>query len=353
MSTGNGTALVEAPRPTMPAKVNRIEVQDDGPLAFMMDTARFEHMYRIATSMAASVFLPEHLRGKKVNGNLELYPPNTIAANCFRVLNQAMRWGVDPFSVCDETFVTGGKIGYSGKLIAAIVNSRAGLEGRLQYEFSGSGKDRAIKVIGKFRGMAKPVDVTLTVKEGIEASDKGKGPNPMWIRDPDQKLVYSGVVKWARRHCPEIIMGVLTEDDLERIESERAQAERAGTSELNDKLKSAFTQPVAKTAALPEPVDTQTAEEQPEQTEQTEQPEQPEFTDIQVGTWEAFSETLVAIGGENGVYPQIANECILKLRTSGLKVAASRPSDAMKARRQVLTAARNGQLDWSQGKIIE
>lgn len=257
MSDGNGTGLMERPAGNaVPVQARqRASVEDDGPLAFMMDSARFEHSQRIAQAMAASVFLPEHLRGRKFNGQFEEYPMPTIVGNCFRVLNQAMRWRVDPYAVADETFVTGGKLGYQGKLITAIVNTRAGLQGRLRYEFSGEGPARKVKIIGQFKNETKPVDVELTVKEGIAASDKGKGPNPMWLRDPDQKLVYSGVVKWARRHCPEVIMGVLTEDDIEAIEASREKAMLpTATNELNAKLQAAFTAPVARTA-LPEPID--------------------------------------------------------------------------------------------------
>lgn len=35
----------------------------------------------------------------------------------------------------------------------------------------------------------------------------------MWTSDPDQKLWYSGVLKWARRHCPEVVLGVRAEDE--------------------------------------------------------------------------------------------------------------------------------------------
>jgi hypothetical protein len=44
---------------------------------------------------------------------------------------------------------------------------------------------------------------------------QAKTSNKMWTSDPDQKLVYSGATKWARRHCPEIMLGVLTDQDLE------------------------------------------------------------------------------------------------------------------------------------------
>jgi hypothetical protein len=50
--------------------------------------------------------------------------------------------------------------------------------------------------------------------------------NQMWSKDPDQKLIYSAVVKWARRHCPEVVLGIITDDDMERM-IEEAAAQRA------------------------------------------------------------------------------------------------------------------------------
>ena len=80
---------------------------------------------------------------------------------------------------------------------------------------------------------------------------------------------------------------------------------------------------------------------------------QPDFPDAMVGTWDAYVNSLMDIAKSSGVDPEIAEQCVLKLRTSGLKVAASRTSEAMAARRQVITAARNGKLDWKEGKIVE
>ena len=328
MSDGNGTGLMERQAAAVPVQARqRVQVEDSGPLAFMMDSARFEHSQRIAQAMAASVFLPEHLRGKKINGDFREYEPQTIVANCFRVLNQAMRWQVDPFAVADETFVTGGKIGYSGKLITAIVNTRAGLNGRLRYQFTGTGPARTVKIIGHFKGDAEPVDVDLSVKDGIAASDKGKGPNPMWLRDPDQKLVYSGVVKWARRHCPEVIMGVLTEDDIEAIEARREAAQApSATDELNAKLQTAFTAPVAATAmeGLPEPTHPEPGEipNEPEVKEAKEAPvEEPEL-DAAAQTWTSFCTEVNDIAKARKIDPELVDSALKALKMQPMSKGA-------------------------------
>jgi len=184
----------------LPAKRDIRVVEDNSPLAFLLDTARFEHLQRIALSMAPATFLPKHLRGAT---------KEETSANCLRVVKQAMRWGMDPDAVADETYVVHGRLGFQGKLVIAVINSRAGLEGRLKFTYSGQGLQRTVTVSGKFPDETEPRTVTLSVEQG-------KTDNKMWTMDPDQKLAYSGGTKWARRHAPEVLLGIQTEDDLER-----------------------------------------------------------------------------------------------------------------------------------------
>lgn len=197
----------EDPPPPKPAR--EIRLVESNTVA-LFDTARFEHMQRIANVMALASLIPDHLKGK----GREHDAHNVTVANCFMVINQAQRWNVDPFSIAPETYVVAGKLGYQGKLIAAIVNSRAGLKRNLDYTFEGSGDERTVTVIGEFEREDKARTITLQVKDA-------KTDNKMWVKDPDQKLVYSGSTKWARRYCPEVLLGVLTDDDLDLMRTER------------------------------------------------------------------------------------------------------------------------------------
>ncbi|WP_153811571.1 hypothetical protein [Terrimicrobium sacchariphilum] len=180
--------------------------------------------------MAAASLLPEHLWRNKQG----VFEPEQVRGNCFLIVNQSVRWGMDPFAVMPETYVVGGKLAYQGKLIAAVVNARAGLEGRLKYEFKGKkgSDDFTITVSGKFPGDEEASELSLSVGEA-------KTGNDMWRKDPEQKLVYSGAVKWARRYCPEIVLGVVTDDDIERM-NERAAAEE---KTVKQKARPVFTEP--------------------------------------------------------------------------------------------------------------
>lgn len=228
-------------------------VEDSSQISHLMDTARFEHLQRIARMLGNSALTPKHLHGST---------PEETLANCFRVVNQAIRWQFDPFAVADETYVVSGKLGYQGKLVAAVIHTRAGLEGRLTCSFEGTGDKRKITITGKFRHESDPRIITLEVGQA-------KTQNKLWTVDPDQKLWYSGVIKWARRHCPEVIMGVLTEDDLERMQADVAEKPVAS---VLAKFTQDASQPQAKIEALIEP------KPEPKPTEPTAKTSEPDTT---------------------------------------------------------------------------
>jgi hypothetical protein len=205
----------------------------------------YDHIERIAKMIAFNRFCPAHL----AKGNT----PEQIVATCFRIAAQAVRWKVDPFALADETYEVRGKLGYQGKLVASIINARAGLDGRLDYTFTGTGDDLAVTVTGKFKSESTPRTVTASLKQS-------RTDNDMWKRDPEQKLCYVGAIKWGRRHCPEILTGVLTTEDLDVIaageapapESEELKAARAAEArEAQRRALAAVAAPFATTTTSP------------------------------------------------------------------------------------------------------
>src|SRR5690606_37380571 len=125
-----GTALAPAGQPSRPVKAYQ-PVEDVVPI---LDTARFEHMQRIATVMAGSPPIPDSLRCTKVGNNDPVpLPPQTVVANCFLIVNQSSRWGMDPFAVAGCTSVVHGRLMYEGKLVAAVLEAKLGVQ--LSYEF--------------------------------------------------------------------------------------------------------------------------------------------------------------------------------------------------------------------------
>lgn len=142
-------------------------------------------------------------------------------ADCLLVIEQAIRWGMSPFAVAQCTSVVHGKLMYEGKLVAAVVNANGNLEKRLSYDYSGEGEQRTIKVSGTIKGEGERI-VEVVLKDV-------KTSNEQWKKNVDQMLAYSGARIWARRHMPELMLGVYTPE--EDIEDNRSQPSSGVTIE--------------------------------------------------------------------------------------------------------------------------
>lgn len=171
-------------------------------MQLMFNPELFAQGQRLATAMSASQFLPPHLKSKNSQ--------NETVANCYQVIVQAQRWEMDPYQVANHTFAVGGRLGYDGQLIASVVHGRSNLDGRLRCTYEGTGDNRKVTITGRFKDEEEPRTIEMTVAQGKAATQQ---VHRMWTSDPDQKLWYSGVLKWARRHCPEVVLGVRAEDE--------------------------------------------------------------------------------------------------------------------------------------------
>lgn len=184
--------VTNLPTATAPRAVS---VDFNDPVAVYLDSDIFGQLQRVAKLMSSASLAPAHLRG---DGKL---------GDCFLVAAQAFRWRMDPFAVAQHTYVLSGKLGYEGKLIAAIVNASGKLTGSLDYRYSGAGDQRSVTVSGKLVGDAEPREVIGTVAGW-------KTGNEQWKKNTDQMLAYRGAREWARRYMPEAILGIHADDDL-------------------------------------------------------------------------------------------------------------------------------------------
>lgn len=228
-----GQSVVLSP-PAAPRPVKVYEpVADVVPI---LDTARFEHMQRIATIMAGSSLIPDSLRmGGSGNDKYELAPA-MVVANCFLIVNQAVRWGMDPFAVAGSTSVVHGRLMYEGKLVAAVLESKLGLQ--LKYEFGkwnaltetvdlseeGMNDLLGVRVSAQRAGDAEPVFI-----EGAVSIWKTAGNNSPWKPGAfKRQLRYRGAREWARAYNSGLMLGVITDDELDVLAERRETAQRLG-----------------------------------------------------------------------------------------------------------------------------
>ena len=143
---------------------------------------------------------------------------------CLAIISRALRWQMDPYAVAEKSYIAytqGGdeRIAYELQLVHAVVIRWAPLKNRLRTEILGADDARRCKVSGTFKGEPKPheyISETLAkLRDARGRNDKGrvKG-SPLWDDQPEVQLMYSAVRQWARLHCPEVILGVYTPDEI-------------------------------------------------------------------------------------------------------------------------------------------
>lgn len=128
---------------------------------------------------------------------------------CMAVTIQANEWGFSPFAVARMAYEVSDQIAYMSQLIHAVVEKRAPLKSRLKVEYTGEGVERQATIIGHFISEVDPVSYTSPKIKDIRVKN-----SPLWTGDPDQQLFYYASRAWARRYCPEVILGVYAEDEL-------------------------------------------------------------------------------------------------------------------------------------------
>jgi hypothetical protein len=186
-------------------------------------------MNAIAKIEPSSVMLPSNMDEAMQLANLmasaKLVPAalQKSPADCLLVISQAMRWGMDVFAVAQECSVIQGKLMYGGKLVAAVVNSRGGLEERLSFDYAGTGETRTITVSGKVRGEKTARTVAVILRDARTNA-------AVWKTQPDQQLMYHGSRVWARRHVPELMLGVWSPEEFP---AEAANSNQAPVSETS------------------------------------------------------------------------------------------------------------------------
>lgn len=177
--------------------------------SFAEAASQFDMMARMADVLSESSLFPDTLtHDKPKDKGGELLPKERRVANAMLIVNQARQWDIDPMALAQGVSVVYGKLMYEGKVIAGVVNSRAGLMAPLSYDFSGEGDNRKCTVRGTLASdphNERSIEVVLF---------RVRTQNDMWKKDPDTMLTYRGAREWARRHVPGLLLGVV-EDQTE------------------------------------------------------------------------------------------------------------------------------------------
>jgi hypothetical protein len=218
---------------------------DEGQFANLLDTHKFEHMWRVATLFSKSKMVPAQYQKEP--------------ENCFIAVQMAVRMRVDPFMFMQNTYIVHGKPGIEAKLAIALINTSGLFTDSLDYEVEGGDDPFSdgyrVRAYGVRKSTGKKVlgpwiDWALVRKEGWDKTSGSK-----WKTMPAQMFMYRAATFFGRLHCPERLMGMQTADELEDVGGGTRYVEStARTSEGLSAFKAAIN------GAAPEPPITTTVE---------------------------------------------------------------------------------------------
>jgi hypothetical protein len=196
-------------------------------LALLFNDRLYERCKDVARIMAgAKGFTPPHLLD------------NQMA--CFGVVQMSITWRLTPQLVAASTYATpGGKIGYEGKLIQAILENSGRLEGGVEYELIGDWN----KVRGKHKKATSQKGHEYFVSGWKDEDEEGLGVivrakvkgeeakremepfmlrschprnSTLWATRPEQQIKYTACRAFANTVAPGILMGVPFDSDADQ-----------------------------------------------------------------------------------------------------------------------------------------
>ena len=166
------------------------------PMASFTNVETFEQLWRGATALASSQLIPKQFQGK--------------AEDCFIALHMASRLGCDPIMLMQSMFVVHGQPGWSAKFMIAQANRSKVFRGGINWRQIDDG----------WQAYATRSDtgdeVTAECTMAMATAEKWTS-NAKYKTMPDLMLKYRAATFLVRLHCPEVMLGLPTADELEDV----------------------------------------------------------------------------------------------------------------------------------------
>jgi hypothetical protein len=192
------TTAVQKPERALPVTT------DASSFSNLLDSSKFDHMWRVAQMFSRSKLVPAHFQGQP--------------ESCFIAAQMAVRLGVDLMMLMQCLYIVHGKPGFEAKFATALINTSGLFVDPLEYEIVGTDpfkedyKARAFairKSTGK-RVEGPWVDWKMVKGEGWFGKDGSK-----WKTMPGVMFNYRAATLFARMACPERLLGMQTVDELQ------------------------------------------------------------------------------------------------------------------------------------------
>lgn len=184
------------------------QVQEVGTPSKQMEfVGEFRETYKLATVLCKSTLIPQTYQDKP--------------ADCAIAIDMASRMGISPIMVMQNLYVVKGKPSWSGQACMAFLRNRYAdampvYVGEPNTDNWGCFIRVTTKDGEKIEGST--VTIQLAKREGWYGKQGSK-----WQTMPQQMLAYRAAAFFARVYCPELLMGVAVQGEVEDTEPEERQ----------------------------------------------------------------------------------------------------------------------------------
>lgn len=192
-----------------------------GGLTMWNDTKLMNLAYRTAGILSKSGLVPASYQNSP--------------ENCLIAIDLANRQGLSPMMVMQNLYVVKGKPAWSGSFCAAAING-CGKFTPLEYVFVG---EPGTLSEGCFARAMRKANGTVCVSETVSlkmAKDEGwlDKPGSKWKTMPRQMMMYRAASFFARAHCPEVLLGIQTVEEVRDVKGWEEPEDNVTTVTLNE-----------------------------------------------------------------------------------------------------------------------
>lgn len=170
-------------------------------LSIFSDQKSFETALSMANVLAQSTIVPKD------------YQKNQ--GNCLIAIEMAARINTSPMMVMQNLYIVNGRPGWSSQWIIAMINASKKYKTELQFEIGYDDADGGLSCYAwaeDYSGhIVKGPKVTLDManKEGWASKNGSK-----WRTMPEVMITYRAASFFGRRNCPDMIMGIYSQDEV-------------------------------------------------------------------------------------------------------------------------------------------
>lgn len=207
---------------------------------------QFEFDWRRAQAFSRSRMVPAHFQGK--------------AEDCMVAVMMARQLGVDPLLALQNVQVINGRPGFSASFAIGMANTRGPFNGPITWRIEGHGDNLSVTAMATVKATGEQVSTTVSM---ATAKAEGWVKNPKYRTIPEQMLRYRAATWLIRLHCPEVLLGLSTADELVDIQpaTVRVEPEQKAApvvADLNRQIRRQASAPTAQKEAAEEALEVAT-----------------------------------------------------------------------------------------------